>query len=69
MTDKSNRTRHDVLQQIPIESNPAELGQPKAYSMTVNQINAARRRNALKQVRELIREHGFTMEEIGRIYG
>jgi len=62
--DKADVTRRPYSIHVP--PKPEAVGQPVVYKATLGQINAARRRNALKQVRELIREFQFTLDEIER---
>jgi len=47
----------------PVQPKPT-IGESREYTASLGQINAARRRNALKQVQGLISEFHFTLEEI-----
>lgn len=59
--EQLRRLRENSITPPPISPT---IGQSRIHTASVGQINAARRRNALKQVRELIKEHQFSREEI-----
>lgn len=66
MDNKQNEQIRKIQQRSivpPVLPNPA-VGESKGFTMSLGQINHARRVNALNRVRELIHLHHFTLEEI-----
>lgn len=67
MTDNRRQIPKEIGRPIITPPLPKpQVGEANVTTFTIGQINAARRRNALKQVRELIKEHKFSMDEIQR---
>lgn len=66
MDNKQNEQIRKIQQRSivpPVQPKPA-VGECYAPVQSLNQINTTRRRNALIQARQLIKEYHFTIEEI-----
>lgn len=64
MVDKREQVRKIQRNNIHPPPLPVVPGESKYFTRTLGQINAMRRRQAVKTVQELIRDHNITLDEI-----